>query len=108
MRRVRLENVDVLYKGLMGKVRFLFPEEDIDCPLFVPLLLESKKRDALRNYLRDKNIYCPIHWSIEPEHRLTSLTADLYKREISIVCDQRYDENDMFLILNRIKESDLI
>lgn len=87
----------------------IFPElKDADCPLFVPLLLESKKRDALRNYLRDKNIYCPIHWSIEPEHRLTSLTADLYKREISIVCDQRYDENDMFLILNRIKESDLI
>lgn len=87
----------------------IFPEmKDADCPLFVPLLLDTEKRDMLRSYLRDKKIYCPIHWNIEPEHRLTNLTANLYKREISLVCDQRYDENDMFLILNTIKESDLI
>lgn len=87
----------------------IFPEmKGADCPLFVPLLLDAEKRDALRNYLRGKSIYCPIHWSIEPEHQLTDLTADLYKREISIVCDQRYDEEDMLMILNAIKESGLI
>lgn len=103
----RRKNASILLNYLSPLA--LFPEmKDEDCPLFVPLLLDTEKRDALRRYLRDKSIYCPIHWSIEPEHRLTCLTEDIYKREISIVCDQRYDENDMFLILNTIKESGLL
>ena len=103
----RRKNASILLDSLGSWA--IFPEmKDEDCPLFVPLLLDTEKRDALRNYLRGKSIYCPIHWSIEPEHQLTDLTADLYKREISIVCDQRYDEEDMFMILNAIKESGLI
>lgn len=103
----RRKNASVLLDSL--KTWAIFPEvREEDCPLFVPILLEQKKRDALRNYLKLRNIYCPIHWSVDPEHRLTELTADLYEREISIVCDQRYNENDMLLILKTIKESKLL
>ena len=40
------------------------------CPLFVPLFLESKKRDGLRKFLIENRIYCPIHWGVSEYHEL--------------------------------------
>ncbi len=87
----------------------IFPElgED-DCPLFVPILLDKEKRNALQNHLKSRSIYCPVHWPIEKEHVLTGKTRPLYERELSIVCDQRYDEEDMLRILRVIDESGVI
>lgn len=87
----------------------IFPEVcDTDCPLFVPILLEPERRDSLRLYLKKHSIYCPIHWSIEKAHRLTSKTRELYDQELSIVCDQRYDEDDMERIIQVITDSGII
>lgn len=66
-----------------------------DCPLFVPVLVPNGKRDSLRRYLIENEIYCPIHWPISEIHRLDEQEQFIYKNELSLVCDQRYTEEDM-------------
>ena len=68
---------------------------DNDCPMFVPILVPNAQRDALRNYLIKNDIYCPVHWPLSKYHKLNEKEKFLYKNELSLVCDQRYDANDM-------------
>jgi hypothetical protein len=39
-----------------------------------------------------EQIYCPIHWPKSPYH---GDCGELYDRELSLICDQRYDLTDM-------------
>ena len=97
-RRKRRNNAKVLYEGLKGKLEFLFPEENMDCPLFVPILLPN--RDEVRRILIENQIYCPIHW---PKPK--GCESNLYELELSLVCDQRYNAYDMeriVCILNKM------
>ena len=74
----------------------IFPElQASDCPLFVPIMVPKGKRDALRSYLIQNDIFCPVHWPISMLHRLDEHTQRIYDEEISIVCDQRYSVYDM-------------
>ncbi len=74
----------------------LFPEmKETDCPMFVPVLIPGGKRDALRRYLADNEIYCPVHWPVSRYHRLDERMGFLYENELSLVCDQRYSAEDM-------------
>lgn len=96
-RNVRRQNARVLYEGLKGKVCFLFPEENMDCPLFVPILLEN--RDEVRRYLTSNKIYCPVHWP-KPD----GAESNIYDMELSLICDQRYGLNDMERIVSVLSE----
>ena len=96
-REIRRKNAHVLYEGLKSKVRFLFPEEDMDCPLFVPIL--TKNRDDIRRHLTKKEIYCPVHWP-KPE----GCESNIYDMELSLVCDQRYGIKDMERIVSALSE----
>ena len=87
-KNMRRNNARVLYKILKDKVQFLFAEADMDCPLFVPILL--KNRDEVRRQLTNNQIYCPVHWP-----KPSGCESNLYKQELSLVCDQRYTEEDM-------------
>lgn len=74
----------------------MFPEmKAADCPLFVPVLVPQGRRDALRRYLIENEIYCPIHWPVSQYHRLDEKTGFIYENELSFVCDQRYSGEDM-------------
>lgn len=75
-----------------------------DCPLFVPILVPGGQRDALRRHLIAHEIYCPIHWPVSPYHKLNDTTAALYSNELSLICDQRYGEEDMNRIISAIKK----
>ena len=66
-----------------------------DCPLFVPIVLPHETRDALRRYLIEQEIYCPVHWPLSPLHRCEGAERRLYDESMSLVCDQRYDAKDM-------------
>ena len=68
---------------------------DNDCPLFVPVLLPKQKRDALRNYLIENRVYCPVHWPVPGSIELSDGERLLYDCELSLICDQRYDEEDI-------------
>jgi hypothetical protein len=96
-REKRRNNASALYEGLSGKVQFMFPVEDMDCPLFVPILLPN--RDEVRAHLIKNEIYCPIHWP-KPE----GAESNIYDHELSLVCDQRYGTEDMERIVSVIKE----
>lgn len=84
---IRRENAKVLLNALSS----IFELGEDDCPLFVPILTE--KRDDIRHYLMEKDIYCPVHWS----------KFDWNGQELSMVCDQRYDGADMLRIVEQLK-----
>lgn len=95
-RQIRRRNAKVLYEGLEKKAQFLFPIEDMDCPLFVPVL--SHNRNGARKVLTFNQIYCPVHWP-----RPDGCDSNLYEQELSIICDQRYNEEDMERIVSVLK-----
>lgn len=96
-RRIRWENAIALYEGLRDKVQFMFPIEDMGCPLFVPILLPN--RDKVRAHLTKNEIYCPIHWP-KPE----GCESNIYDMELSLICDQRYGIEDMKRIVSTLLE----
>lgn len=73
---------------------------DSDSPMFVPILLEPQLRNEIRAYLISKEIYCPIHWE-RPSYQ--TQYNELFEKELSLVCDQRYDEIDMERIADAIQ-----
>ena len=93
---IRRKNALTLYKGLRDRVEFLFREEDMECPLFVPILLPN--RDEVRRTLIENKIYCPIHWP-----KPVDAESNLYDQELSLICDQRYNEADMERIVVILK-----
>lgn len=90
-------------------LRYAFPNwlifselKDSDCPMFVPIFVPDGQRDKLRDYLIQNKIYCPIHWPVSKYHKLDERTRIIYENELSLVCDQRYTEEDMNRIVERI------
>lgn len=81
----------------------IFPTlTDTDCPMFVPILVPDGKRDKLRKYLIQNEIYCPVHWPVSPYHVLDEKTRYIYQNELSLVCDQRYAEDDMHRLIDTV------
>jgi len=66
-----------------------------ECPLFVPLQVDGKVRGELRRKLIETRVYLPIHWPLSDLHDTNNISAELYAAELSFVCDQRYDGDDM-------------
>lgn len=90
----RRKNAETLLKKLDRYA--LFPAiGEQDCPMFVPICLPQPLRDGLREYLKGLDIYCPIHWPLSNAHRLSGDEGNIYDTELSLVCDQRYAEDDM-------------
>lgn len=75
-----------------------------DCPMFVPILVPDGKRTELRRHLISNEIYCPVHWPLTKYHNVDEDSLKIYNNELSLVCDQRYDENDMERIIKVIRE----
>ena len=66
-------------------IKFLvnnFKEDD--CLLFVPIILNNKIRDNLRDFLIKNKVYLPIHWPQEEK------INNIFDKELSLICDQRY------------------
>ena len=78
--------------------------QECDCPMFVPVLVPNGLRDNLRKYLIGNQIYCPVHWPVTEFHQLTTKERFIYNNELSLVCDQRYDGDDMHRIIDTIHE----
>lgn len=96
----RRKNANVLLKYLSDLA--FFPElKSEDCPMFVPIRVNN--RDLLRRHLIDCDIYCPVHWPISELHRLNDEIKCLYDTELSLICDQRYNEHDMMRIVLAIQ-----
>lgn len=85
------------------RVRCINPLLDaLDTPLFVPIVVSSVHRNSLRRYLIENKIYCPVHWPLSELHKPEANSKQLFASELSLICDQRYDENDMMRIAELI------
>lgn len=107
IKRRRRENATVLLDGVKGisGITLMFDTiEKTDTPLFVPILIQPERRDALRNYLIYHQIYCPVHWPLSDLHAgISERAIKIYNQELSLVCDQRYDCDDMERIIKTIR-----
>lgn len=91
--------------GINGINIFVDFQTGKKCPLFVPVIVDQKVRDTLRNYLIGKKVYCPIHWPLSRQHEgLSERAIKLYKQELSLICDQRYDVDDIEHIIALLKD----
>ena len=106
IREKRRENAEVLLnhlkdmKELTPMISEIQPE---DVPLFVPVMAEPGKRDLLRQYLIEKQIYCPVHWPASELHQISGRAKEIYDRELSLVCDQRYGRREMERMAEALK-----
>ena len=82
--RRRRENFQVLDKMLKPRSVMIPPQ---DYSFYV---LSVDDRDRLRDFLRLKNIFLPVHWPA-----VDGIDNPLYERLISIPLDSRYDEETM-------------
>jgi dTDP-4-amino-4,6-dideoxygalactose transaminase len=83
----------------------LFPElRPLDVPLCVPILVPGGRRDALRRFLIQREIYLPVHWPRTPLQDKAPDPSGFYRDELSLVCDQRYSEADMDRMVRAIRE----
>lgn len=104
----RRENAEIIYSSFINKnfpVKMLINNVDFktDCLLFVPILIKNKKRNLLREHLINNKIYCPIHWPIPKKEYLNNSVLKVYKQELSLICDQRYEAKDMYRMIEIIK-----
>src|SRR5699024_2465853 len=94
VRTSRRNNARILYDSIetLPHIKPLIPTPNLenDCPLFVPVMIETEKRDDLRKYLIENNIYCPVHWPHKDQ-----MSSKIPENELSLICDQRYTEADM-------------
>lgn len=72
-------------------------ECDVRGQMFIPIFVKDNK--ILRNFLFSKNIFCPIHWI-----NSLGLRQKLYDKELSLIIDQRYSENEMDRLADCIEE----
>lgn len=110
-RRLNAEEIKNRRRANANVLRRAFPDwlvfptmQKSDCPMFVPVLVPDGSRDALRRHLIAQDIYCPVHWPVSAYHILDGTMTDIYQNELSLVCDQRYTEQDMTRMIETIRQ----
>ena len=98
----RRENARTLLSALcdVEGVRSLYRKSDLEkiVPLYFPIIVDGGKRDELQAFLRERGIYCPVTWA-----ERMGAKAGIRRTELSLICDQRYDERDMTATAGTIK-----
>lgn len=95
---IRRNNALIIEKKLEknSKIKLLYRLKPEDCPLFVPITIDN--RDYIRQELIQENIYCPIHWP-----NFNNFKNHIYKIELSLICDHRYQKEDIIKYLETLQ-----
>lgn len=74
-------------------------------PLYYPVYVKGD-RSKLQKELAEKDIYCPVHWPIpsQASQLISEEGMFIYSHVLSLICDQRYDEDDMNAIVQIIND----
>jgi hypothetical protein len=101
----RRQNVQALASGC-SSIRGLQPLfaawPSAATPFALVLICESRgDRDAFRTGLRERNIYCPIHWEVDGG---CATAAELASRLLTVPADQRYGAEDVHRVLHALFE----
>lgn len=103
----RKENMETVYRYFSQlcycKPMFAVPANNI-IPLNVPIIVSDGKRDSLREYLREHGIFCPVHWPVSSLHNAGGKALNIYRNELSLICDQRYDREDIVYMMETVKQ----
>jgi len=104
--RERRNNAGSIINNLsnLNYIKPLFNLNEKDVPLFVPVLLDVDVRDDLNKYLKKNDIFCPIHWPLSKLHNVSIKSKEIYARTLSLVCDQRYGEEEMHYLCNVLRK----
>lgn len=98
VQKKRNENAKYLHEQLKTlNIKHLYSEEST--PLFIPILVDD--RDCLRKSFFAENIFTPKHWPVCNSE--INGVNELYDKELSLICDQRYDLEDMERQISVIK-----
>ncbi len=88
----RKSNARILHERLTAwGIRHLYQEDVV--PMAIPIFLEKERRDEVRKRLFRDNIFAPVHWPWENKN--VNGANVLYGTELSLICDQRYGDEDM-------------
>lgn len=101
IKNTRIQNVKTIYEKLKNNTNINFlvnSYDEKDVLLFVPIIIPKEKRDRLRKFLIDNEVYLPVHWPLEKG------INNIYNRELSLVCDQRYNNLDISNYIDLIIE----
>lgn len=108
IKKKRRENISYIYENLQLTDDFSFLINEFnynkDCLLFIPLIVDKRIREDLKQYLISNSIYTPVHWPLPKLPQLKKYSTELYEKELSLVCDQRYGLSDMQRIVSMIGE----
>lgn len=66
---------------------------DEDCPLFVPIFFDATIRNKVQKQLINRGVFCPVHWPRNLNYPYVK--TEYHDCEISLICDQRYDESEI-------------
>lgn len=96
----RKKNAEALLQGIKGipSAQLLMSVGEDKVPLFIPIALPN--RDAVRRRFINADIFMPIHWP----NQLTEHAQQIERTELSLIIDQRYNEDDMQRILEILNE----
>ncbi len=102
----RKKNLGFLFKNLSEKKYFLFSNNQIKSPFFLPLIFENQKqKETVKKVLIKNNIYPPIHWQLPKSVPQSYLFENgLSRRILSLPIDQRYDEKNLLKIVDIINK----
>ena len=93
----RLNNARYLIEKLSKiEITPILPLADNHVPLFIPICLEN--RDEVRRRMFQHEVFCPVHWPLEGMD--VKKGKEMAVHELSLICDQRYGEKEMDLILS--------
>lgn len=102
----RRNNAGIILNNLsnLNYIKPIFNLNEDDVPLFVPVLLDVDVRDDFNIYLKKSNIFCPIHWPLSKLHNVSIKSKEIYARILSLVCDQRYGEEEMHYLCDVLRK----
>ena len=84
--------IDHIKNPYIEKIFSSVPDDAV--PFYLPVYVK-KDRKKFQQHLAANNIYCPIHWNVPEYIANTPFANEIYPQIISLVCDQRYDLDDM-------------
>ncbi|MBR3022700.1 MAG: hypothetical protein IKH59_10130 [Bacteroidaceae bacterium] len=98
----RRENAGFLRQNLIhrGIEPCVLSDDPKATPLYFPIFVKDD-RGKLQKELAMHNIYCPVHWPV-PKQVVSELSSDasfIYTHILSLICDQRYDLDDMLSLI---------
>ena len=102
IKRVREKNFSYLHKKLKELNELSLSSKPVNGPLKYPFLI---KNEDVKNHLIENKIYISTYWQeVFTRVQKDSLEYNLTKYLIPIPMDQRYNINDMKIIIEKIND----